>query len=87
MQVEIVNLLSNPTFLTDITNVSTCLINVIWEFKIRFLSTIDEKRIVDSRFPFPDVDLHLPFSVGKQKKKKENVDSLFHPLQLINKET
>lgn len=63
---------SNPTFLTDITNVSTCvsLINVTWERKIRFLSMkkVDEKRIVDSRFPFPDVDLHLPFSVGKQKK-------------------
>lgn len=63
---------SNPTFLTDITNVSTCisLINVTWEREIRFLSMkkVDEKRIVDSRFPFPDVDLHLPFSVGKQKK-------------------
>lgn len=63
---------SNPTFLRDITNVSTCvsLINVTWEREIRFLSMkkVDEKRIVDSRFPFPDVDLHLPFSVGKQKK-------------------
>lgn len=62
---------SNPTFLTDITNVScVSLINVTWEREIRFLSMkkVDEKRIVDSRFPFPDVDLHLPFSVGKQKK-------------------